>query len=242
MGTTTAGQNLKVGQVVTDGQGNYKQWSGSGWNDIPAPVGKAPGSPVRALTPQEATALEARRTQLTAANELNQNNQAAIPASNRLNSGPYRGMLLDAAIPNPDNKGGMLDSLGAWTLGPLARMTGAITPQDVQDYQTVKRAENQAVLAKQLPQKGAQTESDAARMAMTGVSTSNSPRQNLTVQRHDAAAQAYLAAKTAFETAWTNKYGLNGLNEQGQDITTAFQHQYNAPSPNAKGPVIRRIN
>ena len=217
----------------------YQQWSGTQWNNIPPPRGGTIGSPVRAMTPAEEAALEKRRVASDAANELARTNNAAIAASNRLNSGPYRGAFLDAAIPNPDNKGGMLDALGAWTLGPLARVTGAISPRDVQDYQTVKRAENQAVSAKQLPQKGAQTESDAARYAMTGVRTSNSPGQNRTVASQDAEAANYLNKKRQFEAQWALTYGLNGTNAAGEDMTTAFQRQYRSGgAPAAKGITI----
>jgi hypothetical protein len=95
---------------------------------------------------------------------------------------------------------------------------------------------------KQLPQKGSQTESDAARYAMTGMRVANPPSENRKVAAQDSAANDYLQAKRMFEINWAGKYGLYGANEAGQDMTTAFQAQYKPPVPEFRrdAPEFRR--
>jgi hypothetical protein len=236
---TPLSNKAQIGDVISqagaDGVKRYKQYAGNGqWNDIPPPVGKTIGSSVRALTPNEEKALEDRKKAADAAQSLNITNKRAINASNELQSGPWRGKFLDMAIPDPGD-GGFWDTLGAGLIGvPAQHIFGAIGQKDIQNYQTVKRAENEAVSAKQLPQKGSQTESDAQRYAMTGLRVGNDPQQNRLVAAQDEAANAYLQAKRNFELNWANKYGVYGPNEAGQDMTTAFQAQYKPPIPEFK--------
>lgn len=179
------------------------------------------GSPTAKLSPQTQTELSALRKTSSAANQTAQEYDAARAAIKRLKPGPFRGRILDAAI--PEQGGGFWDALGAGTLGTVMKVTGALPDQDVSDFQRLKGLQAQRVLTEQLPQKGPQTDSDAARLQLTEISPYKMEGVNNAVIESGMKKVASAKAQIPFYTQWTAKYGLNGLNEQGLDVETAYQ-------------------
>lgn len=198
----------------------------------------SPGAPApRKLSAQEQRDLQGAVANAEATREVRRDVIGAQAASRRLNSGPWKGAFLDAAIPSPG--GGFWDKLGGFVVGGPARLVGAIDNQDVQDYQTLMRAQNEGVLARQLAQKGPQTESDAMRIAMTGLSTGNTHAQNRVVAGKAQSIADRASARAQFLTQWANRHGLYGVNERGQSADQAFEQVWRAQHPPANQQTSR---
>lgn len=165
------------------------------------------------FSPQAQAFLNALSTQAQEAGETKRLYDQAEPAINKLHPGPYRGAFLDMAI--PQENGGFFDKLGAFVIGGPARVLGAITPDEVDAYQNLKRLQSSRVLGEQILQKGPQTESDAARMQLTEISPGKSKAANKATIAAGRAKADRVRAKPTFYTAWANKYGLNGVDENG---------------------------
>lgn len=169
-----------------------------------------------------------------AAYETHQQYGQVRDAMKRLKPGPFRGAMLDAAIPTEQT--GPLGRLAATVLSPVTRWTGAISDQNVKDYQRVKGIQSKRVLNTQLEQKGVQTEGDARRMQMTDISPNQTLDTNLQVINSAEQAANRVQARAPFYTAWANKHGLNGLDEQGRSVEQAFQQSLKAtPPPTPEG-------
>jgi hypothetical protein len=159
-------------------------------------------------------------------NEVRATSQAGIDARNeymraagaidRFGTGPWKARLYDAAI--PQENGGFFDALGAAVIGGPARLLGGVTPQGVDDFQTLKGLQSERVLSTQIAQKGPQTESDAARMQLTEISPYKTPEANRRVINSGIRKAALGAAKADFFTKWATQYGLNGLDDKGQTV------------------------
>lgn len=149
-----------------------------------------------------------------AAREVGQLYKNVEGSMNTVDPGPYRNtMLLSPAI--PEETGGWLDKLGAGTIGTIARLTGAVTPEETSAYQTMRAAQNAAVLERQLPQKGPQTESDAARMMLADISPNKDLAANQRVIEAGRQKIRREQAKAIFYTKFANNWGLNGVSPDG---------------------------
>lgn len=204
------------------------------------------------IPPQDLQALNALRDNARAAQDLERTYNQTRDAVNRLQPGPYRGRFLEAAIPEEEQRG-ILDSIGSVVVGGPARITGAISPQNVEDFQAVSRARSIGVLARQLQQRGVQTESDAARMALAELSAEHTTDQNnMIIDRGIQAAQRD-QARAAYYNAWASRFGgINGTrNSRGQTVDEAW-HQFGQAYTNqmfrssggqgqTQRPTIRRI-
>lgn len=230
------GGTIKVGTVISDGKGHYKQWSGSGWSDIPPPAVGGPGG--RKLSPQEQKELDRQRDGAQAGLEAKLRTQEITPALRRLKGGPMRGMFLDAAIPS--SKGGFLDALGGMVIGGPARLLGAISPQEVADYQQVERAATMSTRQSETGERGTQTEGDAARALLAAITPSNIEPGTVTRSIIDKADRQI--SRADFYTKWANRYGLSGVDEQGRSVERAFNDIYTAAHKPKRGvPTVRRI-
>lgn len=229
------GGTIKVGTVISDGKGHYKQWSGSGWSDIPPP---AVGGPTRKLSPQEQRELDRQRDGAQAGLEAKLRTNEITPALRRLKGGPMRGMFLDAAIPS--SKGGFLDALGGMIIGGPARLLGAISPQEVADYQQIERAATLSTRQSETGERGTQTEGDAARSLLAAVTPSNIDPRSVTSSIISKADRQI--SRADFYTKWANRYGLSGVDEQGRSVERAFNDMYAATHKPKRGvPTVRRI-
>ncbi len=122
------------------------------------------------------------------------------------------------ATPKADpGQSGLWDQAGAKLFG------GLVSEQDKADYQQLEYLKNRAVLAAQVVQKGPQTESDAARMAMTGIQPGNRKETNAKIL-NEAMLKAQLGLrKPGFYTRWAQKYGsLSALDPKGRSIADAW--------------------
>lgn len=154
-------------------------------------------------------------TEAQSAAEVGRLYDRAEGALKKVKPGPYRNrLLLSPAI--PEDNGGILDAISGATLGGVARAIGAVTPEEVSAYQTVRGIQSGGVLEKQLAQKGPQTESDAARLMLTEISPGKDAAANDEIIRAGRQKIKRDQAKATFYTKWANKYGLNGTNPEGE--------------------------
>lgn len=202
IGTTAT--NPKTGQKV--------QWDGEHWA---APAGQTlnTGGKGGKFSPQAQNFLNELSRQAAEAGETRRVYERAKQDVKTLDPGPYRGRFLDMAIPTEG--GGIMDNIGAAVIGVPAKITGAITPEEVGSYQHMQGLKSQQVLQAQLAQKGPQTESDAARMALTELSPNKTATVNEDVINKGISKANRVRAKAVFYTQFANKWGLNGTTPHG---------------------------
>lgn len=214
-----------IGETAEHPNGGVLTYTARGWVQTTpprAPMGRGRVALGAGAPREEAVELRNLRSEGQAGRELERSVQRVRGANERLRSGPWRGTFLDAAIPSEDDS--WLGSIGGITLGPVARMTGAITDQNVADYQSVGRARNEGVLAQQRTQRGVQTESDAARMALAGINVRNTPESNETVIGQATNDAQMLQGRAAYFNEWASRYGsISGTrNSRGQTVEQAW--------------------
>jgi hypothetical protein len=204
-----------IGQTATNPKTGQKvQWDGTNWV---APAGQTlnttGGYRNGKFSPQAQSFLNTLSQQAADAGETRRVYDRAKQDVRTLQPGPFRGKFLDMALPSEG--GGILDTIGAAVVGVPAKVLGAIKPAEVDAYQHMKGLQSQQVLQAQLAQKGPQTESDAARMALTEISPNKTADVNNDVINKGIAKTDRLRAKAIFYTHFANKYGLNGVSPHG---------------------------
>lgn len=192
-----------------------------------------PGGKGGKLTNPDKTKLNSLSEQAASGYETQQEYQAAQAALKRFRPGPVRGAFMDAVI--PEQGGGIMDAIAAATIGTPARALGVVTPQNITDFQRLKGLQSQRVLQEQLAQKGPQTDSDAARLQLTEISPYKMPDVNAQVVQSGSAKAQRAQQRAKFYTQWSNKYGLNAPNEQGQGVEDAFQAGIKSTAPPPAG-------
>lgn len=164
---------------------------------------------------------------------------AAQGAVDRFQPSPGKGVDYAASVPTDDDGwlGARIKGINGWFNG--------VTPQGVEDYQTLLGLQNQSVLNSQIAQKGPQTESDAIRMKLAGVSPNKDVRPNaqlLAEQQYDLMMKQ---ARPGFYVNWANRLGsTQALNAQGKTADDVWNEQYRRgyermrrdPRYNGKGP------
>jgi hypothetical protein len=233
----------RVGQTATNPKTGQKvQWDGSNWVSIQGPTAGAG----RGMSPTAQKFLNELSTEAAAANETSRFYDRAKNAVSTLKPGPYRGTFLDMAIPTEN--GGFFDKLGAVLIGGPARVTGAITPKEVDAYQTLRGLQSEQVLGKQLLQKGPQTESDAARLQLTEISPQKSTATNEQVIAQGQRKAKRVQAKSIFYSRWANKYGgPNQANPEGMTADEVWNKSADYITdrlfpPTGSGPTIRVLS
>lgn len=234
----------RIGQTATNPKtGQQVKWDGQNWVGVTGTGGRgtAPGG----LTPGDRQYLNQLSTEAASAADTERYYLRARGAVRALRPGPYRGRLMQAAT--PEEGGGIADTLGALIIGGPARLTGAITPEETNAYQILRGLQSEQVLSKQLLQKGPQTESDAARLQLTEISPSKSREANEAIITNGIQRTRRIRARASFYTQWANKYGLHGMNEQGQTADQVWgqnqeriaEQMYGAaaPQPNRQGEI-----
>lgn len=213
-----------VGTIAEHSDGRQVRFDGQRWVQIRAANPRARRSGNNMSSRDEMT-VNALREQAAAARETSRVYERARAANQRLNSGPTRGRLLETAIEDPN--GGILDSLGALVIGGPLRLTGAISQQDVDDYQMMRGLQSENVLTRQIEQRGPQTDSDAARMMLTEISPGRTREGNREVIDQGQFRARRAQARAAYYAQWAARFnGLNGTrNSRGQTVDDAW-NQY----------------
>lgn len=117
-----------------------------------------------------------------------------------------------------EDGGGITDWLGAKIFG------GMTTPAQKEDYQNLTALQNDAVLLKQMAQKGPQTESDAVRMQLATLSPFKMRGPNATIIGNAALNAALSQRKPEFYTRWISRNGgLNSPDRQGRTVDQAWR-------------------
>lgn len=211
------------GSVIMFSQGKWYPVAANGAAIVPNVGGKAGGrgQSRSGQSPEEQKKLNELDVSAGDAAEIHNIYSRARGAVSRLQPGPFRGALLDATIPTEQT--GPLGRVGAALLAPITRWTGAVTDQNVNDYQTIKGLQSERVQALQRMQKGVQTEGDAARYMLGDISPNKSLDVNKQIIAAGDAKASRIQGRAAFYTQWANKYGLNGVDENGNSVEQSFQ-------------------
>lgn len=215
----------RVGEEAVHADGRVARWDGQAWRVISGPTPRVGRQGAGRLSPQEGAFLNILRDQARSGEAIERTYRRTEGANQRLRPGPWRGTFLNAAIPNEG--GGILDTIGSVVVGGPARLTGAITDQNVRDYQEMERARAEGTLARQLEQRGVQTESDAARMALAELSARRTTEGNQAVIDQGIVRAQRDQAKAAYYQQWAARFGgINGTrNSRGQTVEDAW-HQF----------------
>lgn len=145
---------------------------------------------------------------------------SAQEAVDRFKPSPGKGVLYEAGIPSDD------DSLVSTFLQNNV-VAPFLDPQAIQDYQKLRSTQASATLAQSQAQKGPQTEADAIRMKLAGVS----PNVDVLPNAQILAEQQYNAdmgqRKPGFYTYWANQLGsLSALNRDKKSVDQVWNEQY----------------
>lgn len=135
----------------------------------------------------------------------------------RFKTGPDRAAAVKDAVTPPE--GGIWDSLRA----RFYRNLLGVPQQDVDDYQALQRYAQEGVLQKQIAQKGPQTESDAIRMLISGVSPDKNVNLNAKIIGDATLGGLVAQKKPSFYTEWANRNGSIGALQDGKTVDQAWQ-------------------
>ena len=155
----------------------------------------------------------------------------------RFRTGPNRAATVNAAIVPPD--AGWLDMIGP----NIRKALSGVSDQDIADYQSLKRYSNEAVLQKSIEQKGPQTESDAIRMAMTGITPDKDHNVNARIIGDNTLRGLIAKGRPDFYVKWANRNGSLNTLENGKSVDEAWSEHVNAiTSRYNSDPRIRRLS
>lgn len=211
----------RVGQTATNPKTGQKvSWDGENWvsSGAPAAVGSA-GTKLSQTTEKFFNQL---RDQANDAAEARRIYQGAEDPIRRLHPSPGRGRFMQ--MMTPEEGGGVLDTIGG-IVGTVPRVLGAITPDETNAYQQLRGYQSQQILRRQLEQKGPQTESDAARLALTELSPSKSVPVNEDIINKGIARTARAQARAVFYTRFASKWGINGRDAQGRTADEIWNNE-----------------
>ena len=146
---------------------------------------------------------------------------AAATAVDRFQPEPGKGSKYSWMVPEDNDW-----PITAWAKNAVGALAG-LTQEDVDNYQAITSLQNQAVLNSQIAQKGPQTESDAMRMKLAGVS----PNKGVLPNAQLLARQAYDAdmkmRRPGFYEAWANRLGsTHALNKSGKSADDVWNESY----------------
>ena len=145
----------------------------------------------------------------------------AAAAVDRFKPAPGKGTSYSWAVPEDNDW-----PVTAWAKNTIADIAGI--PQESREaYQTLTGLQNQNVLNAQIAQKGPQTESDAIRMKLAGVSPNKDVLPNaqlLAEQNYDTRMKL---ERPAFYAYWANQLGsTHALNGQQKSADAVWNEQY----------------
>lgn len=203
------------GTIITDGNGNYKIRKGGNWVPYSGPVpgaAKAGGAGGK-LSQTNEKFFNDLRNQANDAAEARRIYEAAEKPINTFRPGPGRGRAYQ--IFTPEEGGGVMDTIGG-VVGAIPRAFGAFSKPETDAYQQLRGYQSEQVLRRQLEQKGPQTESDAARLALTELSPSKTREVNMEIIRRGKERAARSQARAIHYQRFAQRWGLNGKDAQGR--------------------------
>ena len=189
------------------------------------------------ISEEDAKRIDAMRQQLgDMPNTLQVLNQAA-GTIDRFRPGPNRAAILKSATPSTD--GGLMDMIGAG----FNRLVTGTSSKDIEDYKAMQRFQNEGVLAKQLDQKGPQTESDAVRIGMAGLSADKPVALNARIVGDSILSGMLRQQRPDFYTKWANRNGSISALENGKSVDQAWtEHVGRAQKRYTSDPRIKRLS
>lgn len=170
------------------------------------------------LSEADTKTIDLFREKASSATELIRDIRAGAKTVDRFGTNPQKAFAASKAMGRPDPaQSGYWDQFRGWIAGDV------VSQQDKEDFQFLENLKNRAVLASQIEQKGPQTESDAARMTLTGIQPGNYKGVNGRILG-EAMIKAQLAVRRpGFYTRWAQKYGsLQSLDQKGRSVDDAW--------------------
>lgn len=156
------------------------------------------------------------RAQIGNVDQVIRDIRRAAQVVDRFKTSPTKAFKARVATPEQE-KSGVLDQLGAGIFG------GLVSDADKQDYQSLQALQNEFVLQKQIEQKGPQTESDALRMQLAGVSPGKYKPVNAKILGDAMLRAQLLQRKPGFYTKWAQKFGsINATDQNGKSVDDAW--------------------
>lgn len=192
------------------------------------------------LSAQDRNALNEMNRQAAEADEIMRQYDEAERIVRRLRTGPWRGAMLSAAI--PEAGGGIPDTVGGVAIGGPARLTGAITAQDVRDFNALRALQANRVLSEQQQQRGVQTDSDAARMMLAEIDPWKDEDTNYQIIARGRARSRRVRQRANFYAQWASQNGSLSATVNGQGVEQAFIASVGGGTGTAGRPTVRRIN
>lgn len=174
------------------------------------------------ISPDDAKIIQAMRDQLGDMSSVLDDLRNAANVVDRFHPGPSRAATVNSAVTPPEAKWG--DSL----VPKAMKWWNGVSDQDISDYQTLMRYRNAQVLQAQKEQKGPQTESDAIRMAMTGISPDKNASVNAKIISDQIFRGMLAQQKPAFWVNWATKHGSINAVSNGQTVDQAWNALVNS--------------
>lgn len=172
------------------------------------------------ISPADAQQIAQMRASASGIPEVLQMAKNAGATITRFRPGPDRAAVMKSSIPPPE--GGIIDSIQSrfW------RGLNGVGQQDINDYQELLRYANQSVLQKQVEQKGPQTDSDAMRMKMAGISPDKTENVNARVVGDTTLFGLIAQKKPEFYSKWANQNGsIDALDGDGASVDDVWSRR-----------------
>lgn len=185
----------------------------------------------RPLSKEDTDTLAKIEAETAGVNDMIRDIRIASQTVQRFGGGGAKAFRTRLATPQADpEKSGIIDQTKSWLFGDQA------TPQQKRDLQIIDYIKNRWVLEGQKDQAGPQTESDAARLALTGVQLGNDKLVNARILSEAMLKAQFAQRKHGFFSRWANKYGaLAALDGKGRSVVDAWNTFKNdASTRNAK--------
>ena len=229
------GGSIKVGTLISDGQGHYKQWSGSDWQDVAPSAATA----AKGITKQQEIELAKMREQTGDLDSVERMYNQTEQTLNKFKPGPFRAAVVSALTPEPDD--GILGKVIGSPLGWLANATGLLPDDTITNYQDLKSLQSERVGSRQMEQRGVQTDADAARYKLADIDPGKTMDANARVIARGRAKIRDSREKVQFFTKWANRFGLNGVNQHGVDVTAAWETYRRMRDAQENPPKVERV-
>lgn len=231
---------FQEGQTATHKDGRKIVYRGGQWVN-------AGGVSRTKPTPQDMSELRSASSRAQAERDAQMEYASTREAVRTMDTGPNRARMLDIAM--PDEGGGILDTIGAYTLGLPEKLFGDPKVRRARDHLNTVSAQNAIRSSQSL--KGTSSDRDMAMLRTAGVSPYKDTSENLRILDTAKRTSEIEQARNLVKSQWISRYGSmanmspNGmtyeqaLNHAEQDL---LQNHYGAPKqrPRSAPPSKRR--
>jgi hypothetical protein len=188
------------------------------------------------ISAEDQKIIDAMRTNVGGMSDTLNLLHGAAGTIDRFRTGPERAATVRSAVTPPDA------TFSDTILPRFMKWWQGVPEKDIEDYQSLQRYSQEGVLQKQIAQKGPQTESDAIRMLMSGISPDKSVNVNAKIVGDAMLSGLVAQKKPDFYAKWANRNGSIGALEGGKSVDQAWNERVQrAMSKYNADPRIRRL-